>query len=58
MKRSSFCRTVSRDRKEEGFWVHGELFGNPVDALREVGLLSVVAVFCAVRKSLVGNAWG
>lgn len=41
----------------EGFWVDGELFGNPVDALREGGFLSVVAVLYAVMKSLVGNAW-
>lgn len=38
-------------------WVHGELCGNPVDALRETGLLSVVAVLYAVKKSLAGNAW-
>lgn len=47
---------MSRDRKKEGFWVDDELFGNPVNALREVGFLSVVAV-SAVMKLLVGNAW-
>lgn len=47
---------LNRDKKNEGFWVDGELFGSPVDALREVGLLSVVAVLYAVMKSLVGNA--
>lgn len=42
---------------EIGFWVDGELFGKPVDALREVGLLFVVAVLYAVMKSIVGDAW-
>lgn len=31
--------------------------GKPVDALREVGLLFVLAVLYAVMKSPVGNAW-
>lgn len=51
---------MSRHRKKESFWVDGKIFGNPVDALGELGLLSVVAVLYAVMKSLVGdssNAW-
>lgn len=47
---------MSRVGKNNGFWVDGKLFGSPVDALREVGLLSVVAVLCTVMKSLVGSA--
>lgn len=47
---------MSRHRKKESFWVDGKIFGNPVDALRELGLLSVVAVLYAVMKSLVGDS--